>query len=218
MNVQRLVIIGAGGFAREVRWLAEEITRGPDPADYDFVGYVVSEPASASEYDSRDEILGDFRWLVENRDAWDCLAMGIGNASPRLTVANELESEFGAEYWPALVHPTVRRDPDSCRLGHGVLLCANVVATVNVRLEPFAMVNLNCTIGHEAVLGRACTLNPSVNISGGVELGQGVLVGTGAQILQYLSVGDHAIVGAGALVTKPVQAGTTVVGMPARAR
>jgi len=89
---------------------------------------------------------------------------------------------------------------------------------VNLVLEPFAMVNLSCTLGHEAVLKRACTLNPSVNISGGVTVGKGVLVGTGAQILQYLEVGDHSIVGAGALVTKSLPGGVTAVGMPARAR
>jgi serine acetyltransferase len=61
-------------------------------------------------------------------------------------------------------------------------------------------------------------LNPTVNISGGVTLGRGVLVGTGAQILQYVSVGDHATVGAGAVVTKPVAESTTVVGMPAKPR
>lgn len=218
MEIKRMVIVGAGGFAREVRWLAEEITRAGGSAKYEFVGYVVSDPGSVSEYDSKDEILGDFNWLKENSNAWDCLALGIGNAAPRCKVANELEAIYGPDYWPTLIHPTVRMDSSSVNVGHGAMLCANVVATVGIRIEPFAMVNLNCTIGHEAVLGRACTLNPSVNISGGVELGEAVLVGTGAQILQYLSVGAHAIVGAGALVTKPVARETTVVGMPAKPR
>jgi serine acetyltransferase len=43
-----------------------------------------------------------------------------------------------------------------------------------------------------------------------------VLVGTGAQILQYLQVGSHTIVGAGAVVTKNVESDATVVGVPAR--
>ena len=219
MDRKRLVIIGAGGFAREVRMLAEDITREPDgEAGYEFVGYLVSDPAKPGPYDSSDEILGDFSWLKEHAEQWDCLAMGIGNAAPRLKVADELEAEYGPAYWPTLIHPSAHLDRNSCRIDHGVQICANVIGTVNLVLEPFAMVNLSCTIGHEAVLKRACTLNPSVNISGGVTIGKGTLVGTGAQILQYLEVGDHSIVGAGALVTKSLPGGVTAVGMPARVR
>jgi len=215
----RLVIIGAGGFAREVRMLAEDITRDEaDPAAYEFAGYAVSEPDDPGPHDSADEILGDFAWLQANRDRWDCLAMGIGNAAPRLAVADELEAAFGADVWPAMVHPTAHLDRGSCTVGHGAMICAGVQGTVNLVLEPFAMVNLSCTLGHEAVLRRACTLNPTVNISGGVVVGRGVLVGTGAQILQYLEVGDGAVVGAGALVTRTVPAGVTAVGVPARWR
>jgi sugar O-acyltransferase (sialic acid O-acetyltransferase NeuD family) len=219
VNRKRLVIIGAGGFAREIRMLAEDITRTPAAeADYEFVGYLISDPGTVGPHDSVEDILGDFEWLEGNRDKWDCLAMGIGNAAPRLKVADELEAVWGPEYWPALIHPSAHFDDASCRVGHGVQICANVIGTVNLVFEPFAMVNLSCTLGHEAVLKRACTLNPSVNISGGVTVGAGTLVGTGAQILQYLEVGSGSIVGAGALVTKPVADGVTAVGMPAKAR
>jgi serine acetyltransferase len=49
-----------------------------------------------------------------------------------------------------------------------------------------------------------------------VTLGRGVLVGTGAQVLQYITVGDHATVGAGAVVTRDVPPAITVVGIPAK--
>lgn len=217
MSHMRLVIVGAGGFAREVRWLSQEITAARSPREgYDFVGYVVSDPATAGPHDSRDEILGDLGWLATRRGAWDVLALGIGNAAPRLRVADELEPLWGPDCWPALVHPTVRMDTASCRLGHGVLICAGVLGTVNLDFAPFAMANLSVTIGHESRIGRAACLNPTVNISGGVTIGAGTLVGTGAQVLQYLEVGAGATVGAGAVVAKPVAAGVTVVGIPAK--
>lgn len=217
MAHKRLVIVGAGGFAREVRWLAREITASRSPAEgYDFVGYVVSDPTSAGPHDSHREILGDLGWLAAHRSEWDALALGIGNAAPRLRVADELEKLWGPDCWPALLHPSVRLDAASCHFGHGVLLCAGVIGTVNLVFEPFAMVNLAGTIGHEAVIGRAACLNPTVNISGGVKIGAGTLVGTGAQVLQYLEVGEGAVVGAGAVVAKPVPAGATVVGVPAK--
>lgn len=214
MGKKRLVVIGAGGFAREVKWLIKEI----DDAlpGIEFVGYVVSDTSKTGPHDSADEILGDYRWLRDNRARFDALTIGIGTPAVRLKVARELLPDFPISMWPALVHPTVRLDRGSAEMGPGVILCAGVVGTVNLKLRPFSMVNLACTLGHEADIGEGCVLNPTVNVSGGVVLEEGVLVGTGSQVLQYLRVGSGATVGAGAVVTKNVLPGVTVVGAPAR--
>jgi serine acetyltransferase len=71
-------------------------------------------------------------------------------------------------------------------------------------------------MGHEVRIGAGSVIYRSANISGGDQIGKGVLVGTGAQILQYRIVGDHAIVGAGSVVTKNVEPLTTVVGISAK--
>jgi sugar O-acyltransferase (sialic acid O-acetyltransferase NeuD family) len=159
-------------------------------------------------------VLGNFDWLDAN-DV-DALAMGIGTPAARLKVTEELKDRFPKLEWPAIVHPSARFDAATCKLEEGVILCAGVIATVNVMFEAFSMVNLSCTIGHEARIGAGNVLNPTVNISGGVRLGKCVLVGTGAQVLQDLTIGDNATVGAGSVVTKDVEPVTTVVGIPAR--
>ena len=209
MSRERIAIIGAGGFAREVRWLLAEV------GGFDFVGYLVSDLEALGPHDSKDEVLGDFNWLRANPRRVESLALGIGNPTPRRDIGRSLAGEFPDLEWPALVHPSVVYD-NSCTFGKGVLVCAGVVATVNVRIDDFAMVNLSCTLGHEARIGQASVLNPTVNISGGVAVGPEALIGTGAQILQYVSIGEAAVVGAGAVVTKDVAGNTTVVGVPAK--
>ena len=216
MILQRIVVVGAGGFAREVRWLIEEINRAASTRTFQFLGYVVSDLARVSEHDSVAEILGDYRWLDEHAHEVDALTIGIGTPGARLRVGADLSRRLPKLAWPLLVHPTAIFDRGTCHLGDGTIVCAGVNGTVNVTLEPFAMVNLACTLGHEAVVRGGAVLNPTVNISGGVEVGKGVLVGTGAQILQYVRIGDGATIGAGAVVTKNVPPGETWIGVPAK--
>lgn len=214
MSRIRIAVVGAGGLAREVAWLLRDINRVSET--YEFVGYLVSDTTKLGPHDSAGEVLGDFGWLAKNRGGVDALALGIGTPSVRVRVSRELEELHPGLQWPALVHPRAVMDMDRCTFGRGSVVCAGVVGTVNLTFEPFCYVNLSVTLGHEAVIGGGVVINPSVNISGGVVLEEGVLVGTGAQVLQYVTVGRGATVGAGAVVTRDVPPGVTVVGIPAK--
>ena len=83
---------------------------------------------------------------------------------------------------------------------------------------------MGVVIGETAEIGDDCTLYHGVTL-GGVSwnkgkrhptLGKGVVVGAGAKILGPFVVGDGAKVGSNSVVVKPVPAGATVVGIPAR--
>jgi sugar O-acyltransferase (sialic acid O-acetyltransferase NeuD family) len=211
----RLVVLGAGGMAREVVMLAREIAHARG-LPFEFLGYVVTDLTTVGEHDSEEQLLGDYTWLTRNLNAFDALALGIGSPKYRLKVAQEVSKICPNSRWPNLIHPSATYCQETVRFGRGVTVTAGVRITVNVNVADFALLNLNVTVGHEAKIGAGVVINPSANISGGVNLSNGVLVGTGAQILQYLDVGENSTVGAGALVSKNVPPNTTVVGVPAR--
>ena len=78
-----------------------------------------------------------------------------------------------------------------------------------------------CQIGHNVVFA---TLNHGIKpeerkhtIPAPIVLGKNVWVGSNSTILQGVTIGDNAIVAAGAVVTKDVPANTVVGGVPARA-
>ncbi len=84
---------------------------------------------------------------------------------------------------------------------------------------------MGVVIGETAVIGPGCTIYQGVTLGGtslskGTKrhptLGRNVVVGAGAQVLGGFEVGDNAKIGSNAVVTKPVPAGATAVGNPAR--
>ena len=84
---------------------------------------------------------------------------------------------------------------------------------------------MGIVIGETAEIGVGCTIYQGVTLGGtslskGAKrhptLGRNVVVGAGAKVLGGFTVGDNASIGSNAVVTKPVPAGATAVGIPAR--
>lgn len=144
----------------------------------------------------------------------------VGDPSTRAAMARRAEE---AGFVPAsLVHAGVARSR-WVEIGDGSVVCAGSILTTNIRLGRHVQINLDCTIGHDAVLEDFATLAPGVHVSGCVVLARGCYVGTGASIINGsphapLVVGAGATVGAGAVVTRSVPPNVTVVGVPARPR
>ena len=84
---------------------------------------------------------------------------------------------------------------------------------------------MGVVVGETAEIGDGCTIYQGVTLGGTAlykgakrhpTLGRNVVAGAGAQVLGGFTVGDDAKIGSNAVVTKPVPAGATAVGNPAR--
>lgn len=201
-----LYIIGCGGFAKEVYFLAKVIGSYNIKA---FINNVKAEPIVFAE-----EIIP----VIEEQDFFKltkdniCLAFGIGD--PKLI--QKLSSNFFGYDFPNLIHPTVIGDFSNIIMGRGNILTANVTLTTCIEIGNFNVFNLMTTVGHDVLIGDFNVINPSVNISGGVVIGNANLIGVSATILQYKNIGNHSTVGASSLVVKNVPDNVTVIGVPAK--
>ncbi len=143
----------------------------------------------------------------------DSLILGIGNNRIRKKVFDQFKS-IGAQF-ATVVHPRATL-AKGVVLGEGVVIFANVVVNAGTRIGADCILNTACTVDHDCVVGAHAHLAPAVNIAGDVRIGEGVFAGIGTKIIPEISIGDWAVVGAGAVVTRNVEAAAKVAGVPAK--
>lgn len=199
-----IVIVGASGFAREIAWLIDRIN---SVAPYwNFLGYI-------DNYISDGNVIGDDAYLC-NYSKELHVAIAIADTTLRYRLATFFSRNRMLRF-PNLIDPDVIMS-ESVLAGKGNIICAGSILTIGIKIGDFCIINLDCTIGHEAIIEDFVTVNPSVNISGNVKLAKGVSLGTGSQILQGRCVGMNTIIGAGSVVLKDIPNDCTAVGVPAK--
>ncbi len=211
-----IAIMGAGGFGREVQWLIERINEDHiktygEPV-WNITGYIDDGIAAGTEINGY-KVLGGIELLI-NRNTPLCVACTIGSSKIRKKVIDKIISNYYLSF-PNLFDPSVQMS-NRITWGKGNIVCAGNILTVNINISDFCIINLNCTLGHDAVLDSFVTLYPGVNISGNVRLNTGVEIGTGSHIIQGKSVGNNSITGAGSVVINDIPGDCTAVGIPCK--
>lgn len=208
---QKVVIIGAGGFGREVLDVIEAMQSGGEAIE--FLGFVDDGTPDPALLERRGlQLIGSLDLLAEQGATF---VVGIGDPVPRRRMAAKAGA-LGIAATKA-VHPTATFGAEVTS-GPGLIACAHVSVTTNIMLGDHVHLNLNTTVGHDCTLGDYVTVNPGASISGDVHLGHGVTIGTGASVIQGVSVGAGTFVGAGAVVTRDLPPNVVAVGSPAKPR
>lgn len=206
----RLLIIGAGGFGREVlQWALDIQNQGE--VDWEVGGFLDANQKAFEQFDIEFPIVGDSaNWRPSPEDRFIC---AIGDPTIRLRICRELQQR-GARFI-SLVHPTAIVG-SRCRIGTGTILCPGVTVTVDATIGDFVILNVRSCVGHDAHVGDGCTVNDFCDITGNAKLGEGVFLGSHSSVTPSAKVGDYARVGAGSVVVRRVRANTTVMGPTAK--
>lgn len=211
MGMKKLVIVGAGGFGREVMWqLTKESVQGKY---YDILGYVDDDYKLEGKIIDNYPVIGNIEWLKNYPDEIAAVIC-IGNSCIRKNIYERIVENSKIEF-PSIITEDVKYS-DTVTFGKGCIICLSNILTVNIKLGDFVISNLDCTIGHDVVIDDFVTLYPSVNVSGNVHIGMCSEIGTGSNIIQGKDIGKNVIVGAGSVVVKDIPEFCTAVGTPAR--
>lgn len=184
------VLIGAGGFAREIMAdLGKPLKCFVDPE------FVHEGLCSISELD------------VEKHR----VLIAIGDPVSRKSIINKLPQNI--QFWNHISSRAIILDP-LINLGYGSIICAGCVVTTNVYIGNHVHVNIHTTIGHDCYISDFVTISPGVNVSGNVRIGENVMIGTNASIRERIHIDQDITVGLNSGVVKDLSAQGVYVGTP----
>jgi len=214
-----LIIVGAGGFASEGAWVTEDINavnikQGKGKV-WDLLGFAVFDPPAFPSQIYSYPVLGAIEEVACKFAGADVhFVCMIGDNRIRREQAQAAEGVG----WTAavLVHPSVQAARD-ISVGRGSYVGAGSILSPFSAIGMHVVVNQHVTVGHDSLMHDFSQACPGSRISGHCIVGRSALLGSNSVLMPGCHVGDRAIVGAGSVAMRRVEAGTTVVGVPARA-
>jgi sugar O-acyltransferase (sialic acid O-acetyltransferase NeuD family) len=195
----RLFILGAGGFGRELlSWIRYYAL------PFDFAGFL-------DNHKSGNGIVGKIEKHRPRPE--DRYIAALGAPADRQSTASQIEAAGGR--FTNIVSPYVMLAspvPEES----GVVVLGNASVGNDVQIGRHTLIQGFSVIGHEIALGAYSTVSSFAFIGGNARIGASVTIHPHATILPRVLVGDGAIVGAGSVVTRNVEPHTTVFGNPAK--
>lgn len=203
MGRERLILVGGGGFCRELFFWATDCHAGG------------TLPAVAGYLDDGGPVLAslgyELPWLGGIEDfapsPGDAYLLAIGDPKGKRIAHGKLSVRGGA--FPRMIHPKTRVVA-TADVAEGVIFCPGSAAGPDTVLERFVTINTDSGLGHDARVGEFSTLSSRIDLTGGVRVGRDVMIGSGAMFVPKVKIGDGAVIGIGSVVYRSVPAGRTV--------
>ncbi|MFJ3803582.1 acetyltransferase [Streptomyces sp. NPDC090088] len=203
-----LVIVGAGGFARETAQAAA------DAGEFKLLGHLDDNPALHGTDVDGVPVLGGCDLVHELTGARVVICVGNPrDYAARARLVRRLA--LPADRYATVIHPTASVSATS-EVGPGTVLLAHCALTAAVRVGAHVAVMPQVVLTHDDVVEDFATLTSGVRLGGGVRLERGAYVGSGALVREGTTVGAWSLVGMGSAVLGDIPPGEVWVGSPAR--
>jgi len=204
MSQRKIIIIGAGGHAKDTALIINRLNRQ--------IAGILDDGVERDHDVAGHKVLGPIDLAAEFIQSCD-IVVAINTPRTRRHLVNRIK-QMGAASFPVLVDPSANIGYDA-KLEEGVVVGGHADIMNGTHLHAHAQVNVGAIIGHDAKMMPFASVGPQSMISGHCIVGSGVEVGTCSAIRQDLILGEGAVIGMGAIVTKNVEPNTLYVGCPA---
>lgn len=208
--MKNIIIIGASGHSKIVIDILEKLK------NCSIVGLVDSYKDKSHQVFGY-QVLGteaDLPTLIQKYHI-DAGIIAIGDNYSRFRIYEKITSLIPDFKFVSAVHPSVIIGKN-VNLGMGVVVLAGVVINADSKIGNQCIINTKSSVGHESVMNDFSSLSPGVTLGGKVTIGFCSAICLGANIIECIEVGSHTVIGAGALVNKPIGDLQLAYGVPAK--
>ena len=162
-------------------------------------------------------VLGDDSLLTTMVDRGiECFFVGLGSTGDVSSRRRLFELGIRSGLRPvSVIHPLATVSPSAC-IGDGNTIMVGAIVNAGVVTGRNVLINTGAIVEHDCNLDDDVHVATGACLAGGVHAEAGSHIGIGAVVKEYITVGQEAIVGAGAVVVKDVPANKVVAGVPAR--
>lgn len=204
--MRRLILVGAGGLAREVLAVEEELGR------YDDLVVLDDDLARwGSDLDGA-KVQGPTRHAFDWRGD---LVVCTGSGAVRRRIVRKLvEMGLPDDRYATVVHPSVTV-PRTCTIGVGSIVLAGAVLTAGIDVGQHVVVMPNVVLTHDDQVADFATLCAGVCLGGGATVGEAAYLGMSSSVRQGVTVGAGSTLGMGAVLLTDLPPGQTWAGVPA---
>jgi sugar O-acyltransferase (sialic acid O-acetyltransferase NeuD family) len=206
------IILGTGGFAREVYWHIRQ-SKPNYFDDFFFVDDITNH--TTIKLDREYTIINN--WDFSKLKTMEVgFIVGVGYPAVKEIMVNRALIA-GLRPLPTFVHPSsIILDPN-CQLGYGGIITAGCILTSNIKLGNYVGIDRGTTIGHDVIIEDLSHIAPLCSISGNVKLGTKVFLGTGTVIKEKIKIANGVMTGAQSCVVKEAtQENGTFIGIPSK--
>ena len=209
-------LVGAGGFGREVMHIAINNLRESFTVPVEsHIYFVESFPRSSMVNGIPCISIDEFLDLKSDLKLFN---IAIADSGVRESIAQQfLEHDVN----PVLLQSEFSHLMASQESQSTAIICGFATVSTNVHVGQFFHANINTYVAHDCVIGDFVTFGPGVLCLGNVRVGDHAYIGAGAIIREGTVdkprlIGEGAVIGMGSVVTRDVAPFTTVIGNPAK--
>lgn len=209
--MKRVVIIGAGGHAREVAEILRHQAQQRDGLP--LLGFVDDDIHLRGKVISGSPVLGDWSWFEGIDRSEVAIVCAVGLPGARKLLAERAVSS-GLSFINA-VSPLAYVSPGA-QVGQGVMIFPHTFVSTETFIGDHTILNVGATVSHDTKLGRYSTVNPGVHLAGNVSIGEGCYLGIGSSVIHGITIGAWTTLGAGGVAVRDLPGDVIAVGVPAR--